>query len=58
MSICGLTDTTVYEMLSVEDAISAVATAEGILEEIFKLRGVLQESIPQHMHLWTGKVPI
>lgn len=58
MSICGLTDTTVYETLSVEDAISAVATAEGVLEEIFKLRGVSQESIPQHMHLWTGKVPI
>ncbi len=56
INILGLADTSVYDSLTVNDAIFALDTAEKILEEIFRCRGIEEEKIPGMMHLWTGKI--
>lgn len=58
IEINGLADTTIFDDLETKHAIHAVNVAEGILEEIFRLRGIKEDKIPHAMHLWTGKVPI
>jgi len=56
--IKGLADISVYNELTFNDAQFALKTAEGILEEIFRCRGIKKEDIPHMMHQWAGKVPV
>lgn len=58
ITLNGLADTSVFDNLEISDALSAVDIAEGMLEEVFRLRGVPTKQIPGALHLWTGKVPI
>ena len=53
----GMADITAFSSLSPIHAESALATAEGILREVFKLYGIPAAQIPHMMHSWTGKVP-
>jgi len=58
ITINGLADSSVFDDLETSDAISALEIAEGMLEEMFRLRGVPPKQIPGDLHLWTGKVPL
>lgn len=58
VTIQGLADTTVYDSLHVADATKALEVAEGMVAELFRLRGTSEAEIPRALHLWTGKVPI
>ncbi len=58
MTIQGLADTTVYDSLEVADAEKALEVAEGMVAELFRLRGMPETQIPGALHQWTGKVPI
>lgn len=55
--IQGLAGTSVYDDLTVAHAIQALAVAEGIVLEVFRLRGIPEENLGGAMHLWTGRVP-
>ena len=54
----GLADTTVYESLSVQDALEALHTAEAFLCEVFALSGIAPNNLPHELHSWTGRLPI
>lgn len=58
ISIHGLADTSVFDNLKINDARFALDVAEGMLIELFRLRGVSEKSIPHELHYWTGKVPL
>lgn len=58
MTIQGLADTTVYDSLEVADAEKALEVAEGMVAELFHLRGIPETQIPGALHQWTGKGPI
>jgi len=54
----GLADTTPYSSLSPESATWAHGVAEGVLEEIFRLRGLTEEQVHASMHQWAARVPV
>lgn len=54
----GLADSTSYDSLTQEFAQNILSASEGVLEEIFALRGISVEKVPHSMHAWTGKFPI
>lgn len=58
ITINGLADSSVFDDLEISDAISAVDIAEGMLAELFRLRGVPANQIQALLHLWTGQLPI
>lgn len=58
MEIQGLADTTVYDSLGIGDAAKALEVAEGIVTELFRLKGIPEGQIPGALHQWTGKVSI
>jgi hypothetical protein len=53
----GMTNTSVYDSLSVKEAVSALRVAENLVGEIFRLAGVEEERIPIALQAWTGKPP-
>ena len=55
--IHGLADTSVFDELQASDAIRAHELAEGMLCELFKLRGAQEPQLKHLLHSWTGKVP-
>ncbi len=57
-TIQGLADTTVFDMLTANDAADALEVAEGMVAEIFRLHGYSEEQLPYGLQMWTGKVPI
>lgn len=54
----GLADTSVFDDLTVNDAERAVEVVEGMVKEVFRLRGIPEEKLGQALHLWTGRVVI
>lgn len=57
-TIQGLADTTAFDSLTARDAADALAVAEGMVSEVFRLKGITEEQLPYALQLWTGKVPI
>jgi hypothetical protein len=57
ISMQGAADISVFDELSSTDAKCALATAEGIVELLMRLRGIPDDQLPRAMQLWTGKVP-
>ena len=53
-SIHGLADMTAFDALSPADADEAVGTAEAVISEIFLMRGIPNDQVPQMLHGWTG----
>jgi len=58
IEIQGLADTSVYDNLSMTDSKKALEVAEGMVQELFRLSGVLEQDISDALHQWTGKVAI
>ena len=58
IEIHGLADTSIFDSLTTSDATDALEVAEGMVYELFRLRGVSEQQLPRELHLWTGKVPI
>ena len=58
VAIHGMADTSAYESLSAKSAIEALHTAEALLCEIFTLRGITPENLPDALYSWTGRPPI
>lgn len=58
VAIHGLANTSVYESLSAKVAFEALHTAEGILCEVFVLKGIAPENLSHALHSWTGRPPI
>ncbi len=56
IEIHGAADTSVFDDLTVKDAEKGVEIAEGMVEELCRLRGLPEEKIGQALHLWTGRV--
>jgi hypothetical protein len=54
--IGGLANTQVFTDLTPMDAIKSISIIERFIQEIFRLKGVASEQIPQYLHFWTGKV--
>jgi len=54
--IHGLSDTSIFDALSTEKAVTALTVAEGIIAEILRIRGYPEEEVKHGLHLWTGKV--
>lgn len=50
----GLADTTVFDELTAQDALTAVHTARAMLSTIFACCGISEDHIPHMMHGWTG----
>jgi hypothetical protein len=48
----GVCDTSIYDELSPDDARAALATAEGVIEAILRIRGVT--NMPLAMRQWAG----
>lgn len=57
-AIHGLADISAYDSLKPQDGMHAVAVAEGVISELFRLRGIPGDQIPHMLHAWTGKVPV
>lgn len=55
LRIEGVANTACYDDLVPADAIDALRLAQGMLEEVFRLAGESEKTIPQHMHFWTGQ---
>lgn len=55
--IRGLVDLACYETLDQNIAWEAIDIAEGVITEIFKLKGANDDQIGHYLHQWTGKVP-
>lgn len=53
----GLANTDCYDELQPKHAEEALRLAEGMLEETFRLTGVVKDQIPHDLHGWTGKPP-
>ncbi|MDH5181921.1 MAG: hypothetical protein OEZ39_05480 [Gammaproteobacteria bacterium] len=51
----GMADTTEYDALKKEDAILAVRSTEGMIEEVLKVSGVNEVQLVGAIHYWTGK---
>jgi len=58
VNIEGLADTSAFDTLTVDNAADALDLAEGMVGELFRLRGTPDNQLPHALHLWTGKVPI
>ena len=58
IEIQGLADTSVYDNLTVGDARKALGIAEGMVQELLRLRGVQDQQMGDALHHWIGKVPI
>jgi hypothetical protein len=56
VTIEGLADTSALDTLDIKDAISSHEVAEGMLKEIFLLRGMSDDQIRRAIHLWTGRI--
>lgn len=54
----GLVDISVFDALTVADAVCALDLAEGMVRELFLLRGIPERELPHALHSRTGKVPI
>ena len=57
ITINGMADTTVYNLLGEHAASEALEVAENFIGEIFRLRGIHENEICHSLHAWTGKVP-
>ena len=53
----GMADTSVYDSMNKEMAVNALAVAEALICEVFRLRGISENQVPHSLHAWTGKVP-
>ena len=58
IKIRGLADTSAFDGLSAKDAENALEVAEGMVQELCRLRGLSEEQLDNALHLWTGKLPI
>jgi hypothetical protein len=58
VKIHGLADTTPFDSLQASDAAEALAVAEGMICEFFRLRGVPEQQLKHVLHSWTGKLPV
>ena len=58
VEIQGLADTSVLDTLTLSDARNALEVAEGMVCELFRLRGTPEDQLPDALHMWTGRVPI
>ncbi len=56
VSMHGLANTSVLDDLFIDDAVLSHELAEGMLTEVFRLRGITEEKIPGAIHLWTGRI--
>jgi hypothetical protein len=54
--IQGLAGTSIYDDLTAADAVQALAIAEAVVQEVFRLRGIPKGRLGGAMHLWTGRV--
>ncbi len=52
----GLADTSAFDELTAAHAADALEAAEGIICEIWRLRGIPEESLPHMLHQWTGRM--
>jgi len=57
MTIQGLADTTSYDVLSKDVALESLSVAEGLIEEVFRLKGMSSDEIKHSVHGWIGKIP-
>lgn len=57
VSVNGLTDTSVFDNLSVNDAFNAYHVTFGFIEYILRIAGTDIEQLPHAMHHWAGIVP-
>lgn len=58
VEIQGLADISVYNSLSEKSGIEALQVAEAFLCEVFTLRGISAEKLPDQLHSWTGRPPM
>jgi hypothetical protein len=58
IEVHGLADTATFDTLQVSDAAEALDLAEGMLCELFRLKGATEQHLKHALHAWTGKVPI
>jgi hypothetical protein len=56
--IQGLSDISVLDTLTTENANEAISIAEEMIAEILRIRGFSEEEIKHGIHLWTGKVSV
>ncbi|MCK4394730.1 hypothetical protein KAX17_17655 [Candidatus Bipolaricaulota bacterium] len=57
LTLHGAVDTSAFDTLTADDASEALEIAEGMICELFRLRGVPEEDLDHVLHLWTGKPP-
>lgn len=57
ITIHGLADTSAYNSLTTQVALTSVETVRGFAYEIFRLRGIASENWPHSFHGWFGEVP-
>ena len=55
ITIQGMADMGFYEALSAQSAVDALETAEKFLCEVFLLRGIPEQNLPDALHAWTGR---
>ena len=53
----GMADTSVYDSMNKEMAVTALEVAEAFICEVFRLRGIEADRLPHSLHAWTGKPP-
>jgi hypothetical protein len=58
IEVHGLADTATFDTLQASDAAGALDLAEGMLCELFRLKGTPEQHLKHALHTWTGKVPI
>jgi hypothetical protein len=52
----GMADTTEYDLLTMDDATSALRAALELIAEIFTLAGLAEDELKNAMHAWTGAI--
>jgi len=57
ITVHGLADISRHEALDGAHATRALETAEAVIAEIIRLRGVPPENIPYHLQSWLGRLP-
>jgi len=56
VSVYGLADTSALDDLDISKAFLAHDIAEGMLIQLFRLRGIAENEMSSHIHLWTGRI--
>ena len=56
--IQGVADVTSYETLDKNVAMESLHVAEGIIQKIFRLKGMNAEDIQGALHIWIGSLPV